>query len=305
MRVLVTQSIDPAGLSLLEAAGLDVTLREGEEAIGREALLAQVAGCAGLMCMPTDRVDGPVMDAGPLRVISGHAVGTDNIDLDAARSRGIVVTNTPGVLTEATADLAMALLLSCARRVLEGDALIRAGGFKAWRPTMLRGMDLHGARLGIVGLGRIGAAVAARARAFGMEVVHHSRSGGLPLDELLATSEVVSLHCPLTPATRHLVGEAELRAMKTSALLINTARGPVVDEAALARALREGWIAGAGVDVFEDEPAVHPELLDAPNAVLLPHLGSATWRTRRRMAELAARNLIDALNQREPPHRVA
>jgi len=305
MRVLITQSIDPGGLALLEAAGLELTLREGEEAISREALLARVAGCEGLLCMPTDTIDAEVMDAGPLRVVSGHAVGVDNIDLEAARERGVIVTNTPGVLTEATADLTLALLLACARRVLEGDALIRAGGFKAWRPTMLRGMDLYGARLGIVGMGRIGSAVASRAQVFGMEVVHHSRSGGISLSELLETADVVSLHCPLTPATRHLMGEPELRTMKSTALLINTARGAIVDEPVLARALSEGWIAGAGIDVFEHEPAVHPDLLAAPNAVLLPHLGSATWRARRRMAELAARNLIEALADREPTHRVA
>lgn len=305
MHVLITQEIDPAGLSLLEEAGLTVSLRSGEEAISREELLERVVGCDGLMCMPTDHIDGAVMDAGPLKVISSHAVGVNNIDLQAARDRGVIVTNTPGVLTDATADLAMALLLACARRVNEGDALIRAGGFKAWRPTMLRGMDLHGAALGIVGMGRIGEAVAHRARAFGMRIFHHSRSSGVPLTELLAAADVVSLHCPLTTETHHLIGEAELEQMKSTALLINTARGPVVDEPALAYALTHGWIAGAGLDVFEAEPTVHPDLLAAPNTTLLPHLGSATWRTRRRMATLAARNLIDALNDQPSPHRVA
>jgi len=254
--------------------------------------------------MPTDTVDAEVMDAGPLRVISNHAVGVDNIDLDAARERGIVVTNTPGVLTEATADLAMALLLATARRVVEGDRLMREGRFEGWGPTVLRGADLWGARLGIVGMGRIGSAVARRAEAFGVEIVHHSRSGGLALSELVETADFISLHCPLTAVTRHLIGEVELRSMKETAILINTARGAVVDEAALARALSGGWIAGAGLDVYADEPRPHPGLVGLDNVVLLPHLGSATWRTRQRMAELAARNLIAALRGEEPPHPV-
>jgi glyoxylate reductase len=305
MRVLITQEIDPAGLEILRAAGLELALRAGEAAIGREELLARVAGCRGLLCMPTDRVDAEVMAAGPLAAVANHAVGVDNLDLAAARRLGVIVTNTPWVLTEATADLTMALLLACARRVLEGDALVRSGGFKAWRPTMLRGADLAGARLGIVGMGRIGAAVAARAGAFGMEVVHSSRGRGLPLDDLLESADFVSLHCPLTPETRGLIGAPQLRRMKPTATLINTARGPVVDEAALARALREGWIAGAGVDVYEREPEVHPELLAAPGAVLLPHLGSATAGARRRMATLAASDLVRALRGEPPAHRVA
>jgi len=305
MRVLVTQEIDPIGLEVLGEAGLEVELRGGEEPIPRQELLRRLPGAVGLMTMPTDRVDGEVLDAAPLRVVANHAVGVDNIDLDAARSRGVVITNTPGVLTEATADLAMALILAAARRVVEADRFVRAGRFRGWRPTMLRGLELHGARLGIVGYGRIGRAVAARAGAFGMEVVHTGRGSGLPLDELLATSDVVSLHCPLTDQTHHLVGEDQLRAMKPTAVLVNTARGPVVDEGALARALRERWIAAAGLDVFEAEPEVHPELLELDNVVLLPHLGSATWRARRRMARTAARNLVAVLGGQEPPDRVA
>jgi glyoxylate reductase len=301
----LTQPIDPAGEALLQEAGVDLVRCDAPAPIGREALLAQAAGCAGLLCMPSDRVDAAVMDAGPLRVISNHAVGVDNIDLDAARSRGIVVTNTPGVLTEATADLAMTLLLAAARRVIEGDRLVREGLFTGWGPLTLRGADLWGARLGIVGMGRIGSAVARRAEAFGMEIVHHSRSGGLALSELVETSDFISLHCPLTAGTRHLIGEAELRSMKETAILVNTARGAVVDEAALARALAGDWIAGAGLDVFEDEPRAHPDLLGLENVVLLPHLGSATWRTRRRMATLAARNLIAALRGETPPHPIA
>lgn len=307
-RVLVTQEIDPAGVALLEAARLEVDLRTGEAPIPREELLARVPGCAALLPMPTDRIDGAVLDAAPeLRVVANHAVGVDNIDLEAAAARAVVVTNTPGVLTEATADFAMALLLAAARRVVEGDQLMRRGGFEGWRPTLLRGLDLDGARLGIIGYGRIGQATAARARAFGMEVVHSSRTpraGAVDLDELLATSDVVSLHCPLTAQTRHLIGERELRRMKATAVLVNTARGPVVDEGALVRALREGWIAAAGLDVFEREPAAHPGLLALPQAVLAPHLGSATRRTRERMAVRAATNLVAALRGEEPPDRV-
>ncbi len=302
MRVLVTQEIDAAGLEILENAGLTIVLRTGETPIDPAELLEQIAGCQGLLPMPTDRIDSSVMDAGPLRVISNHAVGLDNIDLAAAAARGIAVGHTPGVLTAATADLTLALILATARRVIEGDRLLRSGGFQGWRPTLLRGLDLEEARLGIVGLGRIGSAVADRARAFGMEVVHHSRSGGLSLDLLLETSDIVSLHCPLTPETHHLIDEAALRKMKSSAILVNTARGPIVDEACLARALSEHWIAGAGLDVFTEEPRVHPDLIPLPNTVLLPHLGSATRKTRRRMAELAAHNLVAGLAGEAMPH---
>ncbi len=305
MRALITQEIDPAGLEILQAAGIEVVQYSAPAPIPRDELLARVQGCQALMPMPTDRVDDAVMAAGPLLVVANHAVGVDNVDLEAARARGVVVTNTPGVLTEATADLTMALILACARRVVEADRLVRDGGFQGWRPTMLRGMDLWGAQLGIVGKGRIGTAVARRAAAFGMEIAWNTRRKGMAFEELLATSDVVSLHCPLTPETRHLIGADQLAAMKPGAILINTARGPVVDEAALARALKTGAIAGAGLDVFEAEPAVHPDLLPLSNVVLLPHLGSATWQTRRRMAEKAARNLVAALRGEAPPDRVA
>jgi len=304
-RVLVTRVIDPVGVALLEKAGFDVDVRIADAPIARQELLDRVRGCAGLIPMPTDRVDGAVLDAGPLRVVANHAVGTDNVDLDAARVRGIPVTNTPGVLTEATADLALTLLLAAARRVGEGQALIREGRFHGWAPDMLVGADLNGATLGIVGLGRIGRAVADRARAFGLQVMGRTQSAGPSLETLLAKSDFLSLHCPLTPDTRHLIGAAELRAMKPTAVLVNTARGPVVDEAALVQALTEGWIAAAGLDVFEHEPRVHPGLLDLPNAVLLPHLGSATRSSRQAMSRLAAQGAIAVLTGREPAHRVA
>ncbi len=300
-KVLITQPIDADAMAHLNAQGLDVDVWPGPEPIDRGALIERVTGCSGLISMLTDPVDAVVMEAGPLRVIAQHAVGINNIDLDAARDRGIGVAHTPGVLTDATADLAMTLLLGVARRSLEGDRLVRAGQWKGWSPTLLRGLELRGATLGIVGMGRIGQAVADRARAFGMHVVHHNRSSGIPLDDLLAQSDVVSLHCPLTESTHHLIDEAALRSMKSTAILINTARGPVVDEAALVTALNAGEIAGAGLDVFEEEPVVHPGLLASEKALLLPHLGSATVETRRRMGEMVVEDLIRGL-QSEPLH---
>jgi glyoxylate reductase len=300
VKVLITQEIDDAGMAILRETDLILKCRSNEAPIPREELLRDLVGCDGLICMPTDRVDREAMLAGPLRVVANHAVGTDNIDFEAAHVLGVTVTNTPGVLTEATADLAMALLLASARRIVEGDRLVRQGKFLGWRPTMLRGADLFGARLGIVGRGRIGSAVAQRAEAFGMEVVSCGRGRGMPLNELLSTSDFISLHCPLTADTRHLIGASELKLMKPSATLINTARGPVVDEQALAVALRENWIAGAGLDVFEEEPVVHPELIGLQNVVLVPHLGSATWGARRKMAVMAAKNLVAVLSGQPP-----
>lgn len=295
-RVLVTQAIDPSGLAILEAAGLDVVVREGEAPITRDELLGHLGGCVALIPMPSDRIDAEILDRAPLKIVANHAVGVDNVDREAARKRGIEVTNTPGVLTEATAELTLALLLATARRIVEADAFLRRGDFKGWRPLLLRGFELSGATLGIVGKGRIGTAVAERAAAFGMNVVHHNRSSGLRLKPLLEQSDVVSLHCPLTESTRHLIGEAELSTMKPTAILINTARGPVVDESALVRALDAGQITAAGLDVFENEPAVHPDLVGRDDVVLLPHIGSATHRCRRRMAELAARNVVAVLS---------
>ncbi len=300
-RVLVTQEIDGAALAMLREAGLDVDERRGEAPIERSELLSRVTGCDGLLPMLTDRIDAEVLDAAPLKVVSNHAVGVDNIDLPAAAARNIVVTNTPGVLTEATADLTLALLLATARRIVEADRFLRAGRYQGWRPTLLRGADLDGAVLGIVGLGRIGTAVARRAEAFGMKVIHSSRDRGVALDELLAEADFLSLHCPLTEQTHHLIGEGQLRRMKPTAILINTARGPVVDEAALARALAEHWIAAAGLDVFEQEPQVHARLVELDNVVLLPHIASATTRCRRRMGEAAAANLVAVLVRGRAP----
>tara|TARA_B100000575_G_scaffold284001_1_gene277516 strand:+ start:283 stop:1209 length:927 start_codon:yes stop_codon:yes gene_type:complete len=294
-KVLITQPIDESGMDVLRAAKISVDVWPGPEPIDRSTLLERVSDCEGMISMLTDPLDAEVMDAGPLRVIAQHAVGINNIDLDAARQRGIQVGHTPGVLTDATADLTMALLLGVARRTVEGDALVRSGQWKGWSPTLLRGLELRGATLGIVGMGRIGTAVAARASAFGMRVIHHNRSGGVPFDRLIQESDVVSLHCPLTAETRHLIDASVLRSMKSRAILINTARGPVVDEEALVAALEQHEIAGAGLDVFECEPDVHPGLVASPHALLLPHLGSATVQTRRRMGVMVAEDLLRGL----------
>jgi glyoxylate reductase len=251
------------------------------------------------------------MDRCPdLRVISQCATGVDNIDLDEARRRGISVCNTPGVLTETCADFTWALMLALSRRLVEGDRMLRAGQFHGWGPLMLLGQDLHGATLGLVGMGQIARAVATRAAGFGMKVLYWSRSessGGercSELEELLRRSDVVSLHLPMSPETHHLIDATRLAMMKREALLINTSRGPVIDEAALAQALRSGTIAGAALDVFEEEPRIHPELLACPNTLLTPHLASASLATRERMALLAVDNLIAVLKDQAPAHRV-
>jgi glyoxylate reductase len=272
----------------------------------RASLLRGAREADGVLCLLTDPIDADFMDACPrLRVISNMAVGVDNVDLAAAADRGIAVGNTPDVLTDATADLTLALLLAAARRLPEGVAAVRDGAWGPWSPEWLLGLELRGARLGIVGMGRIGAAVAARAQAFGMEVVHNGRSSGQPLPEVLSIADVISLHCPLTPATRHLIDAAALAAMKPGAILVNTARGGIVDQDALARALHDGHLAAAALDVTDPEPLPpdHP-LLSAPNLIVLPHLGSATHTTRERMAQLAVENLEAGLAGEPLPHSV-
>jgi len=308
-RIVVTRGIPEPALERLREAG-EVEVSGADRALEPEELHALVAGAEGVVTMLHDRVDGAFLDAaGPqLRVVANVAVGYDNIDVDAARDRGVIVTNTPGVLTDATADLAIALLLAVTRRLGEGERLIRADTGWAWAIDFMLGTSLQGKTLGIVGYGAIGRATANRARAFGMEIAYHQRREAddagdatlLPLDELLASSDAVSLHCPLTPQTRHLIDRDALRQMPSSAYLINTARGPIVDEAALVEALAEGVIAGAGLDVFEEEPKVHPGLLGLDNVVLVPHLGSATVETRTAMADLAARNVAAVLGGRSP-----
>ena len=299
--VLVTRALPSSVMQRLEAA-CDVDRAEGDRVQAHDELVARIRGKQALLSMVTDVVDRSLIEAGTsLRIIANAAVGYNNVDVVAAGERGIVVTNTPDVLTDATADFTLALILAVTRRLGEGERLIRRAGWQGWAFDQLLGMQLRGRQLGIVGFGRIGKAVATRAAAFGMTVAHASRSGdGMPLDRLLATSDIVSLHVPLTPQTHHLIGQAELARMKRSAYLVNTTRGPVVDEAALAWALRSRLIAGAALDVYEREPAVHPELLTLENVVLAPHLGSATTDTRTAMADLAASNVIAVLGG-EPP----
>ena len=271
----------------------------------RDEMMSRLAGKQGLVSMVTDTVDAAVIAAGPeLRLIANVAVGYNNVDVKAATARGIVVTNTPDVLTDATADFTLALILAVTRRLGEGERLVRRGAWTGWAFDQLLGMQLRGRQLGIVGFGRIGKAVAARAAAFGMTIVHSSRpvpgARDSGLDRLLSSSDVVSLHVPLSAETRHLIGQTELARMKRSAYLINTTRGPVVDEAALAWALRNRLLAGAALDVYEREPEVHADLLSLENVVLAPHLGSATTETRTAMADLAASNVIAVLTGQAP-----
>jgi glyoxylate reductase len=312
--IVVARRLPAPALALLDAAGADWEIPEEDRGRTPEELRALAAGADVLVTTITDRVDEALLDAAPrLRGVCNVAVGYDNIDAAACAARGVRVTNTPGVLTDATADLAMALILAVTRRIGEGERRIRSGEPWAWAMDFMLGRGLRGRTLGIVGLGQIGRATAERARAFGMEIVYAQRSTAtdapwarrLTLEELFEESDVISLHCPLTEATHHLVDADRLVIMKPDAYLINTARGPVVDEAALAEALRTGEIAGAGIDVFEREPEVHPDLVAQENAVLVPHLGSATIETRTAMAELAIRNALALAAGEDPVTPVA
>jgi glyoxylate reductase len=305
-RLFVTRVLPFESLDRLRAEH-DVDEWPGELPPSPEDLRAHAREADGLLTLVTDRVDAELLDAAPrLKAIANMAVGTDNIDLEAAAARGIAVGNTPDVLTDATADLALALLLALARRIVPGAAKVRDGRWRTWEPAAELGADLEAATLGIVGWGRIGQAVARRADGFGMHVLHSSRSSGVPLSELLERADFVSLHTPLTPDTRHLIDAGALARMKPTALLVNTARGGVVDQDALRAALHDGEIGGAALDVTDPEPlpADHP-LLDAPNLLVVPHIGSATVRTRAKMAAMAADNLLAALAGRPMPHQVA
>jgi glyoxylate reductase len=298
LRLLVTRHLPEGGLDPLEGVdGIEILQRSTDDPFSHDELVAAVAeGVDGVVCLITDRIDDEVLSAGAgrLRVVANVGVGYDNIDVEAATRTGVLVCNTPGILDETTADLAFALILAAARRCSEAEADLRAGRWTSFGIGQYLGQDVHGATLGLVGYGRIGQAVARRAAGFGMEVLHHTRTptgeaGWVDgLHQLLRRADVVSLHVPLTPSTRHLIGRAELEAMKPTAVLVNTARGPVVDEEALAEALTEGRIFAAGLDVYEREPKVHPALLAAPRTVLLPHIGSASVATRTAMARLAA-----------------
>ena len=310
MKVLVTRRLPSSVLAKLEAVGtLDVYAGETSMSTMPAAeLRARVADADALIAVLTDAVDRPLLDAAiKLKIVANIAVGYNNIDVGYARSRGVVVSNTPDVLTDATADLAFALILDMTRRVAEGDRLIRRGGWKGWALDFMLGAGLRGKQLGIVGAGRIGQAVAARALPFGMTIAYTSRrevdfpgAERMPLDRLLNTSDIVSLHVPLNDETRHLIDKKALARMKRSAYLVNTSRGPVIDEAALAWALQQNLLAGAGLDVFENEPQVHPDLLALENVVLVPHLGSATTETRTAMADMAADNVLAVLAGRPP-----
>jgi glyoxylate reductase len=305
MRVFVTRAL-PGGAVDRLAAEHEVDVWPERLPPPRDELLACVREVEGLLALLTDRIDAELLDAAPnLRAISNYAVGVDNVDVEAATARGIPVGNTPGVLTDTTADLAVALMLGIGRRLVDGDAYVRRGDWHTWEPDQLLGRDLHGATVGIVGFGRIGQAVAQRLEGFECTILHTSRSGGVGFEELLERSDFVSVHTPLTPETRGLIDAGALRRMKPTAYLVNTARGPVVDTDALAAALQGGEIAGAALDVTDPEPlpADHP-LLDSPNLLVLPHLGSATHATRERMAEMAVDNLLAGLRGERMPHQV-
>jgi glyoxylate reductase len=313
--VVVARVLLPAGLDRLaerfevKQGGLDAT---------REDLLAMVPGASALVPDPSVRVDAEVLDAAGegLRVVANFAVGIDNVDLEACRERGVVVTNTPDVLTEATAELAMALTLAAARRMSDAERDLRSGRWRGWDPAAYRGIEIRGSTVGVVGLGRIGMAYARLAHGLGAKVVYTSRSdkpeaekelgaSRLELRELLEASDVVSVHAPSTPETERLIGTSEVELIGPQGLLVNTSRGPLVDSEAVAAALESGALGAAGLDVYEKEPEVNPRLLEAPRAVLLPHIGSATIPSRDGMANAAAENVIAALEGKEPPSRVA
>lgn len=311
-RVLVTRRLPAGGLDPLDRPDVELVTRDDDVPYTHDELVALAGDVDAIVCLLTDRVDAEVLRAGAprLRAVANVAVGYDNVDVTTATELGVIVCNTPGVLDETTADVAFLLVLAASRLASEAEADLRAGRWPGWGINQYLGRDVHGATLGIVGYGRIGQAVARRAAGFGMQVLHHARNdvgepGYVPeLDALLAESDVVSLHVPLTPETRHLIGARELARMKDTAVLVNTARGPVVDEEALADALERGTIFAAGIDVFEHEPTVHPRLLAAPRAVLLPHIGSASFATRTRMARMAAAAVVSVLAGERPANAV-
>jgi glyoxylate reductase len=312
-RIVVTREVFAETIDFL-GRHCEVEANQADVPLTADQIAARLRNAEALMCSLTAKVDATLLAQCPrLKVVANIAVGYNNIDVAACARRGVVCTNTPGVLTEATADIARALVLMCTRRLGEGERVIRSNAPWQWGMFYMLGSGIQGRRLGIVGMGDIGQALARRARAFGMTIAYSNRKPVAPdieaelgaefmsMDELLTTSDVVSINCPYSPATHHLISSSELGMMKSSAYLINTARGPIVDEAALVDALRSGEIAGAGLDVFEAEPTVHPGLLECENAVLVPHLGSATVETRSAMARLAAHNAVNVLSGVEPP----
>jgi lactate dehydrogenase-like 2-hydroxyacid dehydrogenase len=315
-KVLVTKRVYPEAVELLRSQ-FEVDYEGTDDGLTPDALLARAAGCQAVMSQLVDKLNAPVIgQLGGIRILSNVAVGFDNIDVPAATAHGIYVTNTPDVLTETTADFAFALLMAAARRVVEGHAYVHSGEWKKWLIDLLVGQDIGGQTIGIFGIGRIGLAVARRAHGFGMRILYcddrpaaddvtqELKLERVTKEELLRQADFVSLHVPLLPSTRHLIGPAELAIMKPTAILVNTSRGPVVDEPALAAALKARQIAYAGLDVFEEEPNVHPELLKLDNVVLAPHIASASVATRRRMSTLAAENIIAALTGKRPANLV-
>ncbi len=316
-RVFVTQRVSQPALDLLSRFAFVEVNEDSDRLLRKDELIQAVRKHEFLFCLLPDVIDSDVLAANPgLRLVANMAAGYNNIDVRAATERGILVTNTPGVLTETTADLAWALLLSVARRIVEGDSFTRSGRFHHWGPMLFLGSNVFGKTLGIVGMGRIGQAVARRARGFSMRVLYTNRNR-LPrdieaelgaeyrsLDDLLRASDFVTIHTPLTPDTRHLVGARELGLMKDGSYLINTARGPVVDERALVEALKRESIAGAGLDVYENEPALEPGLVEMDNVVLLPHIGSASLETRAKMAMVTAESIIAVIEGRRPANVV-
>ena len=315
-RIRVARQVPQAGIDLLSAAGAVVEVNPHDRPLSPAELREAVAGCDAVLCTLADTIDAAVMDAaGPTcRIFANYAVGYNNIDIEEATRRGILVTNTPDVLTDATADLAWALILAAARRIVEADGHFRSGRWTGWGPMQFLGHDVAGRTIGIVGAGRIGTAVARRATGFSMRILYASRqphgdieslgAERVDLARLLAESDVVTIHVPLAPETRHLIGAAELTMMKPTSILVNTSRGPVIDEMALVEALRGGRIAAAGLDVYEEEPRPAPGLVECANAVLLPHIGSATHEARTKMATMAAGNILAALAGRRPVNLV-
>ena len=314
--VFITREIPREAIDLLRANCHTVDVHRGERLLTKEELLKKVRGRDGILCCLTEQIDSDVLEAAEgIKGVANMAVGYDNIDITAATDRGIPVSNTPGVLTDATADLAWALLFALARQIVQADSFTRAGKFRAWGPMMFLGGEVAGKTLGIIGAGRIGTAVALRSRGFGMKVLYHDivsneriekKLGArrVALEALLRESDFVSLHVNLTPETRHLIGEKELGVMKPTAYIINTSRGPVIDEEALVEALQKRQIAGAGLDVYEDEPELRQGLAELHNVVLLPHIGSATVATRTKMATMAAQNLLAMLKGEKAPNCV-
>ncbi len=314
-KIFYTYRIPDEGMLLLK--NYEISGNNEDRFLSKEEIIKGARDASALISLLSDRIDSEVISSLPkLKVIANYAVGYNNIDIEEAKRRKIRVTNTPGALTDATADLTMALLLATSRRIVEGDRLVREHKFEGWKPGLLKGPALKGKILGIVGMGRIGKAVAGRAKAFGMNILYHNRKPLLQseeeelcvkhvsLEELLKSSDFISLHVPLMGETYHLLNEKRLSLLKPEAIIINTSRGAVIDEKALIKALKDGKIAGAGLDVYEEEPFVPQELIDLPNVVLLPHLGSATNEARREMAIMVGRNVAAVLEGKEPPNPV-